>query len=339
MMGSEIRQDKITKQWIIYAPARGHRPRDFSRQGQDKDEHSAHDDSCPFCPGNEDQLSSIIMETKNSSEDSWQIRVVPNKFPALSPTGSKHRFNRGIYVAMEGYGHHEVIIEGPSHNKDISQMDAGEVFNIIDIYHARSMELMAEHENMLVVIFRNHGSRAGTSLAHPHSQLVVTAIVPRQIRRREEEAQRHFDQWGKCVYCEVLDYEKQARRRVVLENGSFLAFVPFAAVVPFEVWIMPKRHQADFGSISGREKQDLAAALVEILGKLRTKLNDPDYNFVINSSAQYKTDEPQLHWYLQIRPRLTTQAGFEIGSGMSINPSLPEEDADFLNDSDTIENG
>ncbi len=184
---------------------------------------------------------------------------------------------------------------------------------------------------MMAIIFRNHGDRAGASLKHPHSQIIVTGMVPRHIRWREQEAQDYFDDWARCLYCDILGFEIQNRRRVVQENESFLAFVPFAAEVPFEVWIMPKNHQADFGSISDQEKSDFAAILKNVLGNLHEKLNDPDYNYVINTAARYKAEEPQVHWYCQIHPRLTTQAGYELGAGIRINPSLPELDADFLN--------
>jgi UDPglucose--hexose-1-phosphate uridylyltransferase len=210
-------------------------------------------------------------------------------------------------------------------------MSAEEVELVIETYHRRYVDLIKAHGNMMTILFRNHGPRAGTSLIHPHSQIVVTGVVPRYIRWREEEAERYFDDWGRCVYCDILDFERSEQRRVISENESFLAFVPYAAEVPFEIWVMPRRHQADFGSISDWEKEDFAALLRSCLVGLRTKLNDPDYNYVINTAARYKADEPQLHWYLQIQPRLTTRAGFEIGSGMRINPSIPEDDADFLN--------
>jgi UDPglucose--hexose-1-phosphate uridylyltransferase len=189
---------------------------------------------------------------------------------------------------------------------------------------------MRQHRNMLALIFRNFGTRAGSSLDHPHSQLVVTGMVPRYIRWREEEAERYFDRWGRCVYCDILEFELEDRERVVLENDSFACFVPFAAEVPFEMWLMPKRHQADFGAVTDPEKADLAAMLREALRRLHGRLTEVDYNYIINTAARYKADEPQLHWYLRIRPRLTTQAGFEIGSGILINPSIPEDDARFL---------
>jgi UDPglucose--hexose-1-phosphate uridylyltransferase len=189
---------------------------------------------------------------------------------------------------------------------------------------------MQIHRNMMTLIFRNHGAQAGTSLIHPHSQILVTGMVPNYIRWREDEAQRYFDEWGRCVYCDILEQELSDGRRTVVEHGKFVAFVPFAAEVPYEIWIVPREHRADFGSISDAEKSDLSVILREILSRLHTKLNDPAYNFIVNTAARFKSNEPQLHWYLQVRPRLTTPAGFEIGSGICINPSLPEEDAKVL---------
>jgi UDPglucose--hexose-1-phosphate uridylyltransferase len=232
---------------------------------------------------------------------------------------------------MAGYGRHEVIIDTPCHNRDIAVMSQEEVETIIETYHRRYTDLMQTHQNMMVVIFRNHGPRAGTSLLHPHSQLIVTGVVPNYIRRTEEEAQRYFDEWGRSMYEDIANFEVRENRRVIAETEQFVAFVPFAADVPFEIWIMPTNHQPDFGLISDDAKTELASILRNVLYRLDYKLNDPDYNYIINTPARYRADEPYARWYLQIRPRLTTPAGFEIGSGISINPSLPEEDADFLN--------
>jgi UDPglucose--hexose-1-phosphate uridylyltransferase len=328
---NEIRQSKTTGQWVIFATARGKRPHQFAREEKEEPALMAHDKTCPFCPGNEATLPTIILEIEGKENGEWQTRVIPNKFPALTPDGNSERTCNGIYVAMAGYGRHEVIIESPYHNEQIGTMQVDHVETVIETYHRRFTDLMKEHENMTITLFRNHGPHAGTSLIHPHSQMIVTGMVPNYIRWREEEAQRYFDAWGRCVYCDIMEFEMADRRRVVFENASFIALVPYAAEVPFEVWIIPRQHQASFGQISGETKLDLAVALRDILGRLHRRLKNPDYNYVIVTSPQYKAEEPQLHWYLQIRPRLTTRAGFEIGSGISINPTLPEEDADFLN--------
>lgn len=329
MNDNEIRQNKATKEWVIYAPGRSKRPKDFKAQNK-IDNLPEHDPDCPFCKGNENKLTEIIMELPKPDQKGWQTRVVPNKFPALIPKGKTERVRQGIYVTMQSYGRHEVIIENDKHNCGIARMSLEEARIVIETYHKRYLDVMNEHKNMIPIIFRNHGKRAGTSLLHPHSQLIVTGFVPRDIRWRELESQRYFDEWGKCVFCDILNNELKENKRVLVEKETMAAFVPFAAEVPYEVWIMPKKHQADFGKISDKEKDDLTTILKNVLSIFYNKLNDPDYNYIINTSARFEADEPHLHWYLQIRPRLITRAGFEIGSGISINPSLPEKDAQYL---------
>jgi UDPglucose--hexose-1-phosphate uridylyltransferase len=152
------------------------------------------------------------------------------------------------------------------------------------------------------------------------------------VRWKEAEAQRYFDTWGRCVYCDILTFEGHEQQRIVFENASFLAFVPFAAEVPCEIWILPKQHQANFGAITAAAKHDLALALHDVLLRLHQTLHDPDYNYTIHTFARSPAHEPHLHWYIQIRPRLTTAAGFEVGAGMCVNPSLPEADAVLLNE-------
>ncbi|HEX6289668.1 MAG TPA: galactose-1-phosphate uridylyltransferase [Herpetosiphonaceae bacterium] len=328
-MSGEIRQNKATKEWVIFAPARGKRPHDFQQRRDDRQPAPPYDPRCPFCPGNEQMLPTVLKEQR--AADGWQTRVVPNKYPALTPQGTITRYSRGINVAMRGYGQHEVIVESPRHDHDIATMPLEHITTIVATYYERYLDLRQDPQNVLILLFRNHGPRAGASLSHPHSQVIATGMIPRHIRWREEEAERYFDEWGRCVYCDMLAFELSDCQRIVLENRSFVAFIPFAAEVPFETWIMPRRHQADFGQISDVERADLSLALYTMLSRLRTKLNDPDYNYIINTSTR-TTNEPQSHWYVRIRPRLVTRAGFEIGSGMRINPSLPEADAAFLKD-------
>ena len=191
---NEIRQNKATKHWVILATARGKRPDDFYRAKEERRQFPSHDPGCPFCPGNENMLPSILMELPFPSTGSWRTGVISNKYPALTPEGDTRRFMKGIYVAMQGYGRHEVIIESPLHNRQIVTMSSQEVEIIIETYHRSHVDFMQEHRNMMIMIFRNHGPHAGTSLIHPHSQSIVTGMVPNHIRWKEEEAQRYFDE-------------------------------------------------------------------------------------------------------------------------------------------------
>ncbi|AFM26173.1 galactose-1-phosphate uridylyltransferase, family 1 [Desulfomonile tiedjei DSM 6799] len=334
MAKSEIRQNRLTEEWVIFAPARSKRPHDFIKEKPDGAPLPEYDPDCPFCPGNEDKLSEIFFETKGKGKLPWLTRVIPNKYPALTPTGDAKRHVRGHQIAMPGYGHHEVVIETPVHNRPVAAMSLPEVSSVIETYHMRYRFLTSDRKDMVVIIFRNHGERAGTSVSHPHSQIIAVGATPRHIRYRQHIAEGHYDRWGTCLLCDVVASEVEAGTRVLFENDNFWAFIPYAAEVPFQVWIVPRKHQADFGDVSEEEKSDLAAMLLKVLAILHAKLKNPAYNYVIHSAGTLKSGEPHLHWYLDIRPRLITRAGFEIGSGIGINPSVPEKDAEFLRQSD-----
>lgn len=327
-MSGQMRQNIVNNDWVIYAPSRGRRPNDFSLQNRDRELPPDHDPDCPFCPGNEDKLPAIV--DQQPPEGPWMTRVTPNKFPALDDKGDSRRYMVGPYLAMRGWGRHQVIIESPRHNAHLAGMGAAELECLVETYRRTYINLSGNDESMLVLIFRNHGAQAGTSLIHPHSQAVVSNVAPNYIRWRDSAAQAHFDAIGQCVMCQVLERELSEGTRVLYEDSSFAAFVPFAAETPFEIWLVPLRHQASFSQIRDHEAASLARSLGRVLGLLKSALGDPDYNYVIISAPQYKEREPHLHWHIQIKPRLTTRAGFEIGSGISINPSLPEKDAAFL---------
>ncbi len=330
METGQIRLNKVTGEWVIYAPSRRRRPQDFQQNTKDNFTVDQSQNHCPFCSNHVNESEQVLLEIKNNQQDHWQTKVVANKFPALDFHENPKRNLEGIYMMMSGYGHHEVVIESPDHQATIATLSVSEIEIIIETYRQRYLKLMEDKEIMMVIIFRNHGKGAGASLRHPHSQIIGTSIVPSHRRIQEAEAQHYFDHWGKCIYCDILNFEINDRSRIILDNHLFVSFVPFAAEFPCEIWIMPKQHQADFGSISNQEKTAFAEILKDSLSRLYNKLNNPDYNYVINTAARYKAEEPQLHWYCQIRPRLTTPAGFELGSGISINPSIPEVDAAFL---------
>lgn len=328
---NEIRQDLLTEQWVIYSPERAQRPHSTEPQETPREhlpESAAH---CPFCPGNESRLPSIIQEIPAKDERPWQNRIVPNKFPVLTPDGEITGTNRGIYLTAAAYGVHEVIIESPLHDQDVPTMPEEEVRTLIETYAMRYSQAYRTHNEVVaVIIFRNHGSRAGTSLRHPHSQLIATGIMPHNVSHKEWIAKNYFSLNKRCVMCDILESEQSDESRIVFENDFFLAFVPFAAMVPFELCIVPKRHCSDFGLASEQERADLAVALRDALQRYQDVLGNPDYNYVIQSYSRQPTMVRYLHWYVQIQPRLTTPAGFEMGTGMHINPSLPEEDAAML---------
>lgn len=329
----ELRQDPTTKEWIIIATERAKRPHDF-RRFKRREPRPPFEEGCPFCPGREQQTPSEVLayrEAGGVDSPGWTVRVIPNKFPALVPRGSlERRVRDGLFWAMDGVGYHEVIIETPVHNRFIPLMEEWEVERVIHAYRERYLALREDRRVKLILIFKNHGEAAGTSLAHPHSQVVATPVVPASIRRRYDEAVRYYDVTGRCLYCEIVEEERKAGERVILETEDFLVFHPFASQSPFETWIAPKRHRSSFGQITLEECRGLAAVLRSTLAKLAKALNDPDYNYAIHTAPIGDEDEEYYLWHIQILPRLTTVAGFEIGSGMRINVAQPEDTARFL---------
>ncbi len=326
---SEIRHDRISGAWSIVAPERGRRPMSHSpRPGGVVEPPFVHD--CPFCPGNERLLPSIIQETPASAPPGWQVRVVPNRYPAVEQGGGEEAVLTPSCQSFPGFGRHEVIVEHPRHDRDLATMSQGEVLAVMETYRARYRAMMDDANIQSVVLFRNHGDNAGASIAHPHSQVVGLATVPPLVRERAEYARRYHTREGRCPFCDLIVRERKERRRVVAQNDHFLAVVPFAAQAPFEIWLVPLAHGSSFRAVSDRELHDLSGILHGILGAYRRQLHDPEYNFAIHSSPREQEQAPHLHWFLQILPRLATAAGFELGTGMQVNPSVPENDAALL---------
>ena len=326
----ELRQNIITREWVIIAKERAKRPHQFIRPDRGTLSLPRHDPHCPFCVGNE--AMTIREVTRVTGDEGWRIRVVMNKYPALEPEGDRVRRIDGIYRSMTGVGYHEVVIEHRRHDLSPALFTPEEMYLVLETYHRRYVELTHDPRIEAVIIFKNHGEGAGTSLPHPHSQIAAMPIVPAQIRQRMEEAIRYFDETGECIFCATLRNEMLDRQRIIESSDHFVAFIPYAALSPFHLWIFPRRHVSSFESVLDLELRDLSHLLTTVLARLHYGLNDPDYNFSIRSVPSRDGQREYFHWYLTITPRLARTAGFEIGSGMYINPSLPEESAQFLRD-------
>jgi len=333
----QFRQDLTTRRWTVIATERAKRPDDFAGRGASAAALPPYVPTCPFCVGNEDKTppaSCVLPDPASPDGKRWSVRVVPNRFPVLltpqDGSEARKRTHRGLYLSMDGCGQHEVVIEHPDHSKTIATMTVEEVTRVVHTYHQRFLELDKSDWNQLIIIFRNQGEAAGTSLAHPHSQIIGAPIVPQDVRCRLDEAQRYFDDNGTCVHCDMLDAEIRDGTRIVSANPGFVAFCPYASSVPYEVRIVPRRHASSFGVLTDVEAGLLARILRDTLSRLYKLLSNPDYNYVVRSAPHHSAGEPHFHWYLEILPRLTTAAGFEIGTGINVNAVAPEDAAGHL---------
>jgi len=338
----ELRQNPITKDWVIIAPERRKRPDQFKHQKTQKKIPEADQEEkarCPFCPGNEEISGKAVLtyhyDCEECKQSDWSLRVVPNKFPALIEDGDTDRVTEGpenFFIKMNGIGHHEVVVEHPGHLQTIATMSYEAVEHIILAYVERYKDLIKKPDVELITIFRNNGPAAGTSLRHPHSQIIASPIIPIHIRHIIEESVRYYDTMGKCIYCNLIEQERASGERMISETDHFVVFAPFFSRSPFETWILPKRHKASFAKISTAERVDLSRVLVNTLQKLYYGLDNPDYNYMIHSAPYQEDPADHYHWHLQILPKLYKVAGFELGSGIYLNSTSPEENAKYLRD-------
>lgn len=329
----ELRRDPIIGRWVIISNERGKRPTDFG-----KEEISKTDKGCPFCPGNEKMTPPEILAygapgRPRDSRD-WQVRVIPNKYPALAIEGSINRQGDGMYDKMNGLGAHEVIIESPDHFNGIADMSDKQVEDILWSYRERMMDLKRDVRFEYILIFKNHGSPAGATLAHPHSQLIATPIVPKRVREEVNGAKNYYEYKERCGFCDIIRQEMKTGERVVAENDSFIALAPFASRFPFEVWVLPKVHDSEYESIQRQDTANLARLMKNVMGKIGRVLGSPPYNYLIHAAPLKEPRLPHYHWHIEIIPKLTKVAGFEWGTGFYINPVAPEEAAKFLRESE-----
>jgi len=327
---SELRKDPITGRWVIISTERLKRPSDFRLERAT----TLGAEDCPFCAGREDLTPPEVLAYRQNGAAAngpgWDLRVVPNKFPALMVEGSLEREAEGMFDRMNGIGAHEVIIETPDHGKTLASMSEAEIERVLWAYRERILDLKKDIRFRYILIFKNHGAAAGATLEHTHSQLIALPIVPDFVREEIDGARRHFAAKERCVFCDIIRQETAAGRRVILENAEVVALAPYAPRFPFETWLLPSRHGARFEEAPREEYEALARLLKSVLIRMDRALEAPAYNLIIHSSPFSEETTEYYHWHVELIPKLTKVAGFEWGTGFYINPTSPEEAARVL---------
>jgi len=333
----ELRKDIVTERWVIIATERAKRPHDFLPTATEPD-HSP----CPFCPGNEEQTPPELWASRTvggPNQRGWNVRVIPNKFPALRIEGDMNREAEGIYDRMNGIGAHEVIIDTPQHDEALEDQPTSHIALALTASKERMIDLQRDTRFRYILVFKNVGREAGASLRHSHYQIIATPVTPFHVKTKLVGARDYFQRKERSVFHDILRQEQREKSRVVFENEGFLVFCPFAARFPFELCILPKRQAADYHSIEPTELLQLAEALKVTLGKLSRGLAKPQYNLIIQTAPSrngyrrggyWDTIDQDFRWHIEILPRLTQTAGFEWGTGFYINPTRPEDSAAFL---------
>lgn len=337
----ELRKDPIIQRWVIIAAERGQRPSDFKAETTVID---VNPKACPLCPNNEDrtppEVFAIRLDGSKPNTPGWSVRVVPNKFPALSLNGDLNRRGIGLIDMMNGIGAHEVVIETPEHNADWDTMTIEQLSRVFQSYQARLKALSEDIRFRYLLVFRNFGVQAGASLSHPHSQIIALPIVPQLAKEKLNSARKYFLEKERCIFCDLIFQEKELRRRVVLESEHMIVLSPFAARFPYELHFFPQKHSHDFAQMSEEVLIDLAIVMKRVLSALKKLLGQHAYNLVLHNAPNpvprpgrpdfWGTLPYDYHWHWELLPRLTRVAGFEWGTGFYINPVSPEAVAEVL---------
>lgn len=321
----QLRQNIITGEWVVIAPERAKRPQDFVTP---KSVDISKKDGCLFCVGSPSYKSRL------KSEDSTNIYVIQNKFPAFIEDDKLN--GRSFYVEDEFYrarpsiGDHEVVII-KNHDLNIFKFSNSLMHELFQVIQKRFIRMKENEEITSIMPIYNHGAEAGASITHPHAQIFASGVVANTVGREMEGAERYFGINGVCVFCDLIKHEKKQKVRMVAENKDFIAFTFYAARFPFEIWLMPKKHDSQFANSSQSLIKSLAEIMTVTLGKLDKTLKNPPLNFYIHTLPTILDGSNYYHWHVEITPRLSLYGGFEIGSGVIIDVMNPEDAAGYLN--------
>jgi len=365
----EMRQDPVTGEWTIIATERAKRPHMPSTDGDSLIAGEAHDPNCFFCYGNEDTTPPEVLvyrdEEGASDSPGWSLRVVTNKYSALNLNEEMClETDNPLKVCCYARGTAEVVIESPHHTMNTALFSQKQIELLLKAYRDRYIELAKEPSTQYVAMFKNNGSPAGASLSHPHSQIIATPVIPPVIQNEITGAETYYKKnmpkqkggsdlgepqmieknitsenrttnslptyQNRCVYCDMIESELKDGSRIVYENDEFVCFIPYACRSPFETWILPKFHSGDYYKLTDKQLKSLSEIWKALLYKVYTGLDNPPYNYFIHTSPTQKDCGEFYHWHMELVPKMTIAAGFELGTGMFINIAIPEQSAEYL---------
>lgn len=334
---SELRQNILTGNWVVISPERGRKPSALKTAGPAESEHTLppYDARCPFCPGNEAVGEINVLHEIGDGKGGWLARVVDNRYKIFDrnetcPTSLTPFERYGPHARAQGCGEHYLVLEHPDHNRVLGQMEPASLRAVFTCYLEMVRRLKDNPNNLVTLVFKNQGRKAGGSQPHAHSQLVGSRVVPAWMRTALHAQERYFDGNGHCALCDILAFERTEQVRVVAEQDGVIAFSPYAAGHPYEVWVVPEHHFSCYHDIDEHTLVALSAMVGQILEWYVHQLGNPDYNFFLYSSPYPLAGVPFYHLYARIVPRLKEMGGFEMGSRIPVNPITPEAAAQTL---------
>lgn len=342
----EFRIDPLSRKGVIIAGERAHRPFSNSCIAQPTE--------CPFCKGNEEQTPSATDVVCYPGTNDWALRCVPNRYPAVSPclpwselefqlsAGANSFYNM---TRLAAGGRHEVIIESPRHDKRCGLLGEEQWKRLTRFYAFKVQSFYEDQSCQYVQLFKNQGISAGASLEHVHSQIIGLPMVPPAVQNELVNLERYANQTGRLFWTDILNKELQLGKRIVETTENFVVFCPFLSRFAGETWIMPRSARPDMENVPNAVLDNLGALLSRFLPRLESALIafnsqsapmnseqiTPSYNVVYRTAPRIGDRIPELFcWRIEIIPRINAIAGFELGTGYTINVLPPEEFRDLL---------
>ncbi|NIR47743.1 galactose-1-phosphate uridylyltransferase [candidate division KSB1 bacterium] len=344
---NQFRRNPVTGQWSVIIQNEYDINDLFSNEQTRKSKKTGDSEHCQFCGGFETETPSEIFSIRpnNTRKDDsgWSVRVIPDKKPFLQIYGDLNNRGIGMYDVLDGIGAHELVIETTEHNLQLYHFPLKQIEHVLAAYRERILDLKKDARFRYVLLHKNYGEGHKEVLFHSHTHIIATPITPTRVKTELMNSMEHYQYKERCLFCDIINQELSVNERVIQENEKFLALAPFASRSPFEVWIFPKAHETFFES--NREHTQLATILKDILQKITTTLNHPNFVMVLHSGPNiangrlrgyWKTLEKDYHWHIEITPRLRGFTSFDVGSGFHVNIVSPESATRILREGKTI---
>lgn len=322
----QLRQNIITGEWVVIAPERAKRPSDFVVSDSVKPTAKA---DCPFCVENE-----LYKSKKLKGFESKRLYTINNSFPAFleDPTHCSvrsHKIEDDFYNARPSTGGHDVLIH-KDHSKQLYDFTVADWQEMFVMAKKRYRHWRLDCNTRYSMLIYNQGVKAGASIQHPHAQIMASNIIPNQISREIHGSQLYFEESGSCVFCDLVAHELEQKIRVLKETADFVAITFYAARFPFEIWILPKKHQYHFDVATDAMLGKLSDLMRWVTARLGRVLKKPSFNFFVHDLPTTVDKADYYHWHIEIAPRVSTYGGFELGSGTIIDVMSPEEACAYL---------
>jgi UDPglucose--hexose-1-phosphate uridylyltransferase len=324
------RRNPLTGDWVLVSPHRTQRP----WQGQTEEPVVAtlpvHDPGCYLCPGNA-RAGGV------TNPDYRETFVFDNDFAALRAEEATEPLRHGLLEAEVESGICRVICYSPAHNLTLGQMSTEGIRAVVDTWAEQYAQLSARADIGAVTIFENRGAMMGASSPHPHGQIWANRTVPNELAREVAQQAAYHARHGRCLLCEYVQTERDARVRIVEENDHFLAVVPFWAVWPFETLVLPTAHRATIGELPTAERDAFARILNALNGRYDALFGVTfPYTMGMHQPPTDGSSAEGFHLHAHFYPpllRSATVRKFMVGYEMLAGPQrdiTPETAADRL---------